>query len=185
MLRHGISVANERRIYSGTMDVPLSAKGEQDLLARRARVPQASAFFTSGMRRARQTLRLLYGDVDALSIPALAERNCGIFEGHSHDDLCAHEPRYRAWLEGDADGAPCPGGESRAVFTARILSGWEELLRHDWQGLAVLVTHGGVMSMLLPLITGEPGPFSTPHNGEGWRLALAAGGDVRSFEAFA
>ena len=184
IVRHGPTEANERRVFTGAVDVPLSARGEAVILAKKPSFPPAQAFFTSGMLRANQTLALLYGDVPYTVIADLKEYNFGHFEGRGHDDLYREEPAYRAWLQEDALDVACPGGETRRAFSQRIARGWEALAAEPWDGLAVLVTHGGVISTLMPMLV--PGIEQViPGNGEGYRLVLAEDGQVTAWEAFA
>lgn len=185
LIRHGATQANERHAYAGASDVPLSEKGMQALLAVRDQYPKAVCYFTSGMRRARQTLEILYGDVPSMDIPALAECRLGAFEGHTHDELYAQSPVYRAWLAETGDAVVCPGGESRQAFDARVVEGWRLLAAQPWSGLAVLVTHGGVIASLLrQLAPDAPSYIDTP-NGGGWRLSLDAAGGIAACQAWA
>lgn len=176
VLRHGMTAANEQRLFTGSQDVPLSDRGIAELAAREGRYPPAVFFFTSGMLRARQTLALLYGEVPSIDIPDLAEINLGRFEGQRHDQLVETDSVYRAWLEDGAEDVICPGGESRRMFRERIQRGWEALAQHTWEGLAVLVTHGGVIHNLLG---GAP-----PTNGCGYRVTLGEAGEILASEAF-
>lgn len=185
LLRHGRTESNDLRLFTGSQDVPLSPGGEAALLAARGAYPPADTFFTSGMLRAVQTLRLLYGDVPHTDIPALAEYNFGLFEGRGHDDLLATEPVYRAWLAPDGDDLICPGGESRAQFGLRVWEGWGALAAHPWLGMAVAVVHGGVIARLMGRLFPAEGRPATPDNGCGWLLALDEAGAATGHTAFA
>lgn len=185
MIRHGVTGGNERGIYTGAMDIPLAPAGWAALRQSRTLYPRAGVFFTSGMLRARQTLCALYGDVQAAHIPDLGEYRFGAFEGRSHAQLYAQEPLYRAWLAEDGDGIICPGGESRQMFAARVGRGWQALASAPWDGLAVLVAHGGVLSVLLARLLPEEAPFDPPGNGCGWRLTLDGAGGARTQTPFA
>lgn len=184
LLRHGITEANQQHIYAGAMDVPLCEEGTQALADARGQYPQAVRFFTSGMLRARQTLQILYGDVAHTDIPALAEYRMGAFEGRSHDALYASEPLYRAWVSDGGDRVVCPGGESRQGFAARVGEGWHTLIAAEWSGLAVLVTHGGVIVSLLEQFAPSAPPYVNTPNGGGWRIALDSHGGITAYEAW-
>lgn len=183
MLRHGVTDFNERRVFTGAGDIPLSPKGMERLAAERDKYPPANIFFTSGMLRARQTLQILYGDVPHVDIPALAEYNFGVYEGRSHDDLYENEPVYRKWLAQDLDIA-CPGGETRRGFSVRVRGGFEALTAQEWAGLAVLVTHGGVLYEIAAQMGPETDGLTHPDNGAGWLALLAADGTIETLEAF-
>lgn len=186
MLRHGQTETNEKRLFTGSMDIPLSARGEAALLPLHGTYPPAGAFFTSGMQRAIQTLALLYGNVPHIDIPDLAEYNFGQFEGRSHADLHENEPIYRLWLEQGALDIACPGGETRRHFNERVSRGFAALLSHAWTGRAVLISHGGVLANIMRRFAagdgdGQPAPAQ---NAGGWALMLGAENQIVRFEAY-
>ena len=96
LLRHGRTEGTERHLYYGATDLPLLEDGVQNLQLAAARgvypSPDGFTFVTSGMLRANQTLRAIYGDVPFSVIDDLREVNFGIFEMKSYEDLKT-EPR--------------------------------------------------------------------------------------------
>lgn len=184
VIRHGVTETNERGVFAGAMDVPLSPGGIAKLRQSRALYPAADVFFTSGMLRARQSLRALYGDVPRKDIADLGEYHFGAFEGRSHAQLCAEEPQYRAWLAEDGDHIVCPGGESRQAFSMRIARGWRTLAAVPWDSLAVLVSHGGTLTVLMGQLFPKEAPFASPHNGCGWHLSLDGAGTALTQKPF-
>lgn len=131
LLRHGRTEGTERHLYYGATDLPLLEDGVQNLQLAAARgvypSPDGFTFVTSGMLRANQTLRAIYGDVPFSVIGDLREVNFGIFEMKSYEDLKT-EPVYQDWLAGDWFRNVPPGGESFADSEARLLRGLDELL---------------------------------------------------------
>lgn len=184
LLRHGLTEHNERRLFTGAQDIPLSEAGEEALRLRAGRYPSATRFFTSGMLRARQTLAIIYGDVGSTDIPELAEYRFGDFENRGHDDLYANEPLYRQWLDSTAEEFALPGGESRQAFAERVRQGWNRLAAHQWDGLAVLVAHGGVIGAVLRLHQLMEDDHVHTDNGCGWRVSLLPDGRMKTCEAF-
>ena len=62
LIRHGKTEANEKWLYCGSTDLPLSEKGREEL--RRIHYDIRNVrFLTSGMKRTNETLRILFGDV--------------------------------------------------------------------------------------------------------------------------
>lgn len=180
LLRHGMTEANEKGVFSGAIDLPLSERGRAALAPLRGRMPPASLFFTSGMLRARQTLEILYGHVDSVTVEELAEYRFGTFEMRSHADLFEKEPVYRLWLQEDALDIACPGGETRRAFEARVRSGFFRVVSYSWEGLAVLVAHGGVIrQILLPFVS-----LPLLSNGEGALLTVGQKGEILAVERF-
>lgn len=182
-LRHGMTEANERRVFTGAMDIPLSDRGRESLKAKSGTYSPAERYFTSGMLRAKQTLFLLYGDVPHADIPFLSEYRFGDFEGRSHQELFETEPIYREWLEPGNVHVVCPGGESRAMFDARIAKGWRALLAYEWKERAVLISHGGVLNTIMRTFASDGKASGTPDNGCGWLLWLD-GDQIIKYEAF-
>ena len=91
LLRHGRTEGTERHLYYGATDLPLLEDGVQNLQLAAARgvypSPDGFTFVTSGMLRANQTLRAIYGDVPFSVIDDLREVNFGIFEMKSYEEL--------------------------------------------------------------------------------------------------
>lgn len=127
----GAPRAPSRHLYYGATDLPLLEDGVQDLKLAAARgvypSPDGFTFVTSGMLRANQTLRAIYGDVPFSGIDDLREVNFGIFEMKSYEDLKT-DPVYQDCLAGDWFRNVPPGGESFADSEARSCGGLDELL---------------------------------------------------------
>lgn len=178
MLRHGATEANQRHVFAGQTDLPITPEGAAQLRALWPTAPVAETFFISGMLRTAQTLQVLYGDVPHVVIPALREYAFGVFEGRGHQTLYADEPIYRQWLDASALDVACPGGETRRQFADRVLSGFASLCAQSGSGLAVLIAHGGVLCTLMDHLAPLDAPHMTPPNGAGWRLVLSPEGAV-------
>ena len=61
LIRHGKTEANERSLYCGSTDLPLSPAGREELRGLRYDVPSVR-FATSGRKRTEETLALLFGE---------------------------------------------------------------------------------------------------------------------------
>ncbi|MDR0897380.1 MAG: histidine phosphatase family protein [Oscillospiraceae bacterium] len=184
VLRHGRTETNERHVITGSMDIPLSPGGAAELSALRGRYPAANRFFTSGMLRARQSLALLYGEVPHTDFPDLGEYRFGIFEGRSHRDLLLEEPIYQAWFVRESDDVICPGGESNRMFAERVARGFRAVIAESWEGLAVLIAHGGVIRQMIRQFAPSAFEQKPPGNATGYLLTLGEGGEVLSAERF-
>ena len=176
LLRHGRTEGTERHLYYGATDLPLLEGGVQDLQLAAARgVYPASdgfTFVTSGMLRANQTLRAIYGNVPFSVISDLREVNFGIFEMKSHEML-EREPVYQSWLSGDWLHNVPPGGESYAVSQARMLRGLQTLLSREDD--TICVCHGGTILTLMPALFPEEekdGYAWQPNPGFGYAIDL-------------
>lgn len=176
-IRHGAIDETLSGKYIGTTDVPLSDKGKMELkkLDYEYRYPGTQVVFTSPLKRCTETCRILYPELNPLSIANLSECNFGEWEGKTAEELKS-EPDFEKWLAGDNSVKP-PRGESNADFTRRICRMFESIV----EGLmktgtteSVIVTHGGVIMTLLA-VYGLPQakPFEwTMDNGFGYSLRV-------------
>ena len=166
LIRHGKTVANERRLYCGSTDLSLSESGRGELRGLSYDI-QNVRFLTSGMKRTNETLALLFGDVPYETEPRFREVDFGVFEMHSYDEL-KERPDYRAWLSGDNEANVPPGGESGRQMLSRVLEAFSEL-RED----ACIVTHGGVIAGIMAHLFPREGKSRyqwQPKNGHGYRI---------------
>ena len=66
LIRHGITEGNEMHMYYGSTDVSLSERGKHLLAKQREEglypISETAQFYTTGMLRTEQTLRIVYGD---------------------------------------------------------------------------------------------------------------------------
>lgn len=147
LLRHGRTEANDRHLYCGSTDLPLSDRGRRDLAALRARgiYPELEGIevIISGLRRTAETFQILYGDAPARICAEFREIDFGAFEMHSYDQLKAL-PEYQAWIGDAAGDAAPPGGESANHFRDRVIAA-ADALRRD----SLIVCHGGVIAALM------------------------------------
>ena len=145
LLRHAETDGNATRVVQ-LPEAPLSARGREQAarLARRLAGAGIARIVSSDLARALETaeaLRAATGvplDVD----PALAERNYGDVRGTPYSEL--PEDIFAADYEP-------PGGETWAVFHARVDDAWGRVLRlgADADGHLAVVTHGLVCEAIL------------------------------------
>ena len=166
LIRHGKTEANERRLYCGSTDLSLSEGGREALAGLSYDVKNVR-FLTSGMKRANETLELLFGNVSYEMEPRFREVDFGIFEMRSYEDLKDNQ-QYRAWCHGDNEANVPPGGESGVQMKHRVLEAFSEL-RED----TCIVTHGGVIAAVMAHLFPEEGRSRyqwQPANGCGYRI---------------
>lgn len=145
LIRHGKTEANEKHLYCGSTDLPLSAEGERALQNLHYSVGDA-LFFTSGMLRTEQTLMCLFGDVPHCAVEDLREIDFGKFEMQSYEQLKS-DADYQAWISGDNHRNIPPCGESGEQMTKRVLQAFEKLTEHE--AAIVVITHGGVIAAIM------------------------------------
>ena len=149
LIRHSLTRANEDHLYCGWSDLPLTESGVAHArsVAQTRPLPQCSAYLTSGMKRANQTLELLAGSVSYEVLPDLKEMNFGKFEMFSYDQLL-NDADYIRWIEDETGDFACPGGESRNAFHSRVTHCADRLIQRDFPTL-MAVCHGGVIANIM------------------------------------
>ena len=166
LIRHGKTEANEKRLYCGSTDLPLSEAGREALRSLEYAIRPAG-FVTSGMKRTDETLKILFGNVPFSVDSRFREVDFGAFEMKSYEML-KDDPAYQAWLTGDNEANTPPGGESGAQMTRRVLEAFRELP----DGTA-LVTHGGVIAAIMASLFPGEGKHRyqwQPGNGRGYEV---------------
>ena len=151
VIRHGLTEANERGLYIGLTDLPLSPRGLRDLLTKKeeAEYPSATRFYTSPLMRCRQTLEVLYPGCKPQVVEGLAECDFGDWDGRSVEEL-QHDEAFGRWIAGEQK--TIPDGEDTEVFQQRVMQAFEgvveDVLRSGEEN-AVICTHGGVIMLIM------------------------------------
>lgn len=200
LIRHGITEGNEMHMYYGSTDVSLSERGKHLLEKQREEglypISETAQFYTTGMLRTEQTLRIVYGDREHGVIEDLRELDFGEFEMHTYEELNS-VPEYQKWITAEDSGKAPPGGESIDSFTERIRRGFDELtIRNELymlklrnqrkEAMTICICHGGVISGIMDYIW--PGEYKNffewiPDPGHGYVL-LVEDGSFTGYEQF-
>lgn len=159
-VRHGESTANISRVFSnGDLMHPLSAAGVEQArrLATALRDANIAQIYSSPVLRARQTAKILAGELQApLEIrEALREWSVGIYEGTSDPQGWAlHRQVQEDWFIHGRLESKMPGGESFVEIRERFVPFIEELVQQNDGAYraVVLVGHGGLYLAMLPLV---------------------------------
>ena len=171
LIRHGKTEANEKWLYCGSTDLPLSEKGREEL--RRIYYDIRNVrFLTSGMKRTNETLHILFGDAHYEEDSRFREVDFGIFEMHSYSEL-KDTPDYQVWCTGDNEANVPPNGESGLQMKQRVMEAFLEI-KED----TVIVCHGGVIAAIMEYLF--PEEYKTrydwqPRNGYGYAIAFQEG----------
>lgn len=152
VIRHGLTEANEKGIYIGKTDLPLSDKGAAELAAKMDEFdyPAVHKVYSSPLRRCTETAEILFPYTDICVVDDLRELDLGIFENKKVDELLENDD-YKAWLRGGKDTRP-PQGESLEEMTARTYKALHEIITdmmYEGNTHCALITHGGVISNML------------------------------------
>ena len=182
LIRHGCTEANEHWLYCGSTDLPLSDAGRAGLnqLRETMEYPETDGlqFYTTGLARTEETLKLIWGDVPHTAVPGLREMAFGSFEMRSYQQL-QNTQEYRDWISGDNEKNRCPNGESGADMTERVLEAFHKLRCSS--GDFLIVAHGGpiaaIMAHLFPQEIRSRYQWQ-PRNGMGYRIVFNGGQPV-------
>ncbi len=125
-VRHGASKANEMGQMAGKTDVELAGKAEKELLELKKEIdyPTTDLYFSSTLKRAKATAKILYGDdVNLRCMADFAEIDFGELEGiyFWQADL---DQVFANWYDKKVE----YGMEEFDIFTARVDRGLKELL---------------------------------------------------------
>lgn len=162
LVRHGETDWNLAGRLQGGHDVPLNDLGREQA-AQTARVIDRLSgaelppgYVASPLSRASQTMAILRAE---LGLPPdgfrrderLKEVSFGRWEGSTWPELRRRDPVNVAARDADPWNYVPPDGESYAMLMARVLAAMSDIA-HD----TVVVTHGGVVRVLLHALAGMP-----------------------------
>ncbi|GGH13431.1 histidine phosphatase family protein [Paenibacillus segetis] len=165
LVRHGLTSWNAERRYQGHSDQHLLSGVAAGLesLRQEIRGVSFSTTYCSDLIRCQETLAYVRPDLSPTAIldDRLREMNFGQWEGQTYDML-KEDHLYRSWIDNPYKVTP-PGGESWSRFHERVMSVHSELMllsrklveEQQQNPVILVVTHGGVISMLSSIL--QPG----------------------------
>ena len=147
-IRHSISETNEKGLASGSLiDAPLSERGRKIIEDYKAEgiYPKYPGFcYSSTLKRAIETLRIIYPDSHIIETHLLAERSFGAMEYMDKEELKAYrssEDFTNIWT--DWDFKTGGDGESVKSMMRRVKRDFNKLLDEWFEDEVELVTIGG------------------------------------------
>ena len=157
MLRHGACTGG--RIFRGQIDVPLTSDGWQQMAAglTTLRGPW-HRIVSSPLQRCQQFADKLGREknLPVVTDPGIAEMAFGEWEGQAVDKIWREQQTLcEAWGRDPENHSP-PGGEPFRAFRARVLESIGNLARNYEGESLLLVTHGGVIKLLLTIANHWP-----------------------------
>lgn len=155
LVRHGLSLANQRRVVTGTPDDPLSSDGiaqvqrTRELLASIGFQPHRC--YVSQWRRARESAALIAPDMEFQTDSRIGETDAADVAEWPLEQFLAKYPDFYSDHR-----RPYPGGESHERLNARVMDWLEDTRRQCEEGLVLAVTHAGPIACLLQHALGIP-----------------------------
>lgn len=149
LLRHG--EVEGGNVYRGRTDDPLNAMGWVQMRAATDGLCCWDLVIASPLRRCAAFAEAVAREQGLpLALEAnLAEIDFGDWEGRSAAELMAECPAALGDFWRDPVNHPPPGGERLSHFQRRVVAAWESLCQRHAGKRLLLVTHGGVIRMLL------------------------------------
>ena len=160
LVRHGETEWSLSGQHTGTTDIPLTEKGEQQAvqIGEFLQGRNFAAVLTSPLARARETCRLAGFDENAKLEPNLREWDYGDYEGRTTKDIRKEHPGWSLWADG------VPNGESIEQVAARAQAVINDAAANA--GDVLLFAHGHVLRILICCWLGLP-----PQDGRLFALA--------------
>jgi alpha-ribazole phosphatase/probable phosphoglycerate mutase len=161
LIRHGETEGAETKRYKGQIDVPLSKNGVEQMKRAASYLAGAgslNAVYCSDLSRAVKSAEIIAEPhkLQSIIIPELRERNFGIWEGMSFDEIKGQWPdAFNAWANNPLEFSPM-NGESTIEVRDRALKVFNEIVsKHQGDNIAI-VSHGGINRVILCHLLGIP-----------------------------
>jgi 2,3-bisphosphoglycerate-dependent phosphoglycerate mutase len=161
-IRHGETEWNAAGREQGQLDSPLTARGLQQAaaIAQRLKRYRFAALYSSDLGRALQTAEIVAQATGAgIAVDAgLRERDTGIFQGLTHDEMAVKYPAEYAAYRSDPFAYAIPAGESGLQRSERSVRVFNTLADKHGEDTIVVITHGGfLMGFFEHVLALEPG----------------------------
>ena len=160
LVRHGETDWNVERRLQGHKDIPLNATGvaQARALAEALANTRFDAIYSSDLARAQDTAEEVAQrlGVAVKTLPAVRERNFGVFQGLTRREAEQDFPEMQARVaRREPDFIP-PEGESLRQCFIRVAAALNALAdKHAGESI-LLVAHGGVLDAARRYVTGMP-----------------------------
>jgi 2,3-bisphosphoglycerate-dependent phosphoglycerate mutase len=152
IIRHGETEWNLVGRMQGHSDSDLTALGRRqaEAVAARLACERLDALYASDLGRAMKTAAALARTTGLPVVPdtRLRERNMGIFQGLTHDQMRQRFPQDSEQFASRRPNYVIPDGESMQQCHDRVVAGLQAIADRHIGGRVAVVTHGGPLSMV-------------------------------------
>ena len=144
LLRHGATEWALNGRHTGSTDLPLLPKGEEEAaaLAPILRGRRFAAVFCSPLQRAKRTCELAGLGADMQICPEILEWDYGDYEGITTPQIRKSVPEWTVWTHG------CPNGETAEQVEIRCQKAIHQALAVQEDGDVALFAHGHILRAL-------------------------------------
>ena len=153
LVRHGQSEYNAKGRVQGHTNSPLTPQGHAQAQAtgRALQGREIDAIYTSDLLRAHQTAQEIGQilGIEPQPVEGLREVSLGEWEGKEIEEIRNNDPHtLELWYSSPME-ARIPGAEPLDRFRERVLETFKGLLNAHPSGEIVVVSHGGVLSVII------------------------------------
>lgn len=154
LTRHGQTLWNLEKRLQGQGDSPLTDKGIKGakLLGKRLEEIELDVIYTSPIKRALETAKLIKGERNIMLIEekGLMEINFGDYEGHTEEEMLGigKGQEISKIFNGEMDVVP-PKGESLRMVYSRVKDTLDEILSREKGKKILIVTHGTTLKTIV------------------------------------
>ena len=150
IIRHGLSVTNKAKVFTGQSDVPLAPEGEKqaetvcEYVYKNFKIDR---IYSSDLQRAANTIKPL-ADKLMLEINALREireLDVGIWQGRPIDEVKEEFQKELEAYRNDPANHGCVGGETYRDLYNRAVPALIKIAKENDGKTVAVATHGGVI----------------------------------------
>lgn len=166
VVRHGYTVTNATRRYTGQLDAPLTNEGKsqaQRLATYLAASEKIDAIYASDLSRAIDTAAptAAHFGLDITPMPELREIDVGEWTGMPFEEVDRGYKAHPQLLEDIT--YPYPGGESFLDLYLRTERALTKILAENEGKTVMIVTHAGGVRCISCMATGDPYTMARKH----------------------
>jgi len=163
MVRHGETKWNTENRIQGQANTPLTELGikQAQQTGKALHKENISEIYSSDLGRAMQTAKVInkYLNLSIIKQEGLRERNYGVLQGISFDELDDKFPVIRLNMNSRDPNYVIPGGESIFQFSQRVSTCINSIIANSNASNLLLVVHGGVLERFFHTVVGLPLDF--------------------------
>lgn len=177
LIRHGRTIGNDKKVYLGLTDEPLSITGREIILNNKKNniYPECEFVYTSPLIRCIETKDIIYSEKPFKIVQNLTECDFGEYEYKSYDEL-KDFPEYQKWI--DSGGlAAFPNGESGDDFRKRSSAAFKSVIKDavqkEYENISVICHGGNIMAIMEAFEESKQSFYNWQiKNGEGFKVKL-------------
>ena len=150
IVRHGFSVTNKAKVFTGQNDVELSEEGYSQAKSVSEYIYEnfkVDAIYSSDLKRAIDTVKPLAQKLglEISKDKGIRELDVGIWQGIAIEDVKRDYSEELAAYRADPAHHGCIGGENFSDMSARAIPVFEKIAKENDGKTVVVATHGGVI----------------------------------------